>query len=179
MSKLEKQPQSFRIETERLVLKRLTIKDAKFIFELLNTEGWLNYIGDRGVKSVEAAKNYLKEKVLHGRAINGFGMLLVEGKTTRNAMGICGLVKREGLDAHDIGFAFLPQHSGKGYAFESATAVIKYAKEQLALPKLQAITTTENGKSIHLLEKLGMRYIKSVRLPNDKEELSLFEIQLE
>ncbi len=165
------------LKTERLLLRGLTLNDAAFMFELLNTKGWLKYIGDRNVKSVKAAENYLKEKVLIGNTLNGLGMLLVEKEVDRKPIGICGLVSREGLDAPDIGFAFLPEYTGKGYAYESAKPVLTFAKEELKAPKVQAITIKENTASIHLLEKLGMAFVKTIRIPNDEEELMLYEIQ--
>jgi len=165
------------LETERLVLRRMRIEDAAFMLALLNSEGWLKYIGDRNVKNLQEAENYLREKVLIGSSINGLGMLLVEQKEEEKAIGICGLVERDGLEAHDIGFAFLSEFSGKGYALESAQPVLKFAKDQLKLPKVLAITIKENVKSIQLLEKLGLAYVKTIRLPNDEEDLLLYEIQ--
>ncbi len=165
------------IETERLVLRRMRLEDASFILELLNTEGWLKYIGDRNVKTEQAAENYLREKVLVGSSMNGLGMLLVETKSEGKAIGICGLVEREGLDAPDIGFAFLPEHYGKGYAYESAVPVLRFAQADLGMLKVQAITIKENLSSIRLLEKLGMEFIKTIRIPNDEEELLLYQIQ--
>lgn len=173
---MKKVHKPFLLETERLLLRRLHLEDARFMFELLNSPGWLQYIGDRNVKSVEEAERYLKEKVLIGNAINGLGMLLVEEKSKNIPMGICGLVTREGLEAPDIGFAFLPQFYGKGFAFESAVPVLQYAQEILCLPKVQAITVKENIRSILLLEKLGMQFVKKTHIPNDEEELMVYEI---
>lgn len=163
-------------ETERLLLRRLKVEDAAFMCELLNSEGWLKYIGDRQVKTMEAAEKYLKEKVMLGYSMNGLGMLMVENKDPKVSMGICGLVTREGLEAPDIGFAFLPAYTGMGFAYESAIPVLQFAREELRLPKVQAITVKENKASIRLLQKLGLLFTKTTKVPNDDEELMLFEI---
>ncbi len=165
--------------TERLMLRRLEVEDAAFILELLNSEAWLKYIGDRHVKTLDAAEKYLKEKVMPGYTMNGMGMMLVENKELKVPMGICGLLTRKGLNAPDMGFAFLPAYTGMGFAKESAIPVLNFAKEELRLPKVQAITVKENKTSIRLLEKLGMRYIKTIMIPDDEEELMLFEIDFD
>lgn len=165
------------LKTERLVLRRMRLDDAEFVLNLLNTKAWIKYIGDRNVKTTEAAREYIKEKVLMGYSINRLGMLLVELKADGKALGICGLVEREGLEAPDIGFAFLPEFMGRGYALESAEPILNYARVKLGIPKVQAITIKENESSIRLLEKLGMTFIKTIRIPNDEEELMLFEIE--
>ncbi len=164
------------LETERLLLRDMQLDDAPFILKLLNTEGWLKYIGDRNVTSLQAAETYLKEKVMAGRSDRALGMLLVETKGEGEAIGICGLVERKGLDAPDIGFAFLPEHMGKGYAYESARQVLRLANTVKGFKKVQAITIKENLSSIRLLQKLGLEFKRTIRIPNDPEDLMLFEI---
>ena len=112
------------IQTDRLLLAPLTIEDAPFIFELLNTPEWLQYIGDRGIKSQEDAANYILTGPVRSYSQNGFGLLLVKLKDSNTPIGICGLINRPALDDVDIGFAFLSRYTGQGYAFEAANATL-------------------------------------------------------
>lgn len=162
------------IETERLVLKEFSADDAEFIFRLLNSPGWLKYIGTRNINSLEDAGSYIVNKIVQGYKDNSFGFYLAQIKRTNEKTGMCGLVKREGLDNIDIGFAFLPEYEGKGYAFEAASAVMDYAKNTLEIKQVAAITLPDNSKSVKILEKLGMRPVKNIRLPNDNDELMLY-----
>jgi len=165
---------SYIIQTERLSLKEFTLNDTPFIIELLNSEGWLKYIGDRNVKTEEQAKNYLVNGSLKSYLENGFGLYMVEKKDDKKAIGMCGIIKRDNLELPDIGFAFLPDFIGKGYAFEIASATMNYAKEKLNITFVYAITVAYNKKSIALLERIGLKYTKTIKLPNDDEELLLF-----
>lgn len=162
------------LETERLKLREFTLEDSGFIIELLNSPGWLEYIGDKNVKTTEQAKNYLENGPLKSYALNGFGLALVEKKNDLKPIGMCGIIKRDNLENPDIGFAFLPDFSGNGYAFEIANATLVFAKEKLNLPRISAITLPENSRSIRLLEKIGLSLNKSFRFPNSEEELLLF-----
>lgn len=164
----------FILETKRLVLREFTTDDTKFIVELLNSPGWLKYIGDRNVKSEEHAVNYLMNGPMKSYEMNGFGLSLVELKSDKTPIGMCGLIKRENLEYPDIGFAFLPEFMGKGYAFEIANATMIFAKEELKFDKIVAITVSYNKNSIRLLEKIGLKYIKPYFLPYEDEELMLF-----
>ena len=163
------------LETERLTLRLLTALDAPFILGLLNDPGWLRYIGDRGVRSVEDAGNY----ILSGPAAAmverlGFGLYLTERKIDGEPIGICGLIKRDGLDDVDIGFAFLPQFCGCGYAFEAALAVMNLGKSKFGLDRIVGITATDNITSIKLLNKIGMKYERTLQLPKIEGESLLF-----
>lgn len=162
------------IETERLRLREFTLHDVDFIIELLNSAGWLQFIGDKNVKTVEQAKSYLENGPIKSYQTNGFGLSLVEKKDDAIAIGMCGIIKRENLDCPDIGFAFLPSFCGKGYAYEIANATLQYAKDKLKIPKIVAITKTNNNKSIRLLEKIGFNYIRPISLSDDKKDLSLY-----
>jgi RimJ/RimL family protein N-acetyltransferase len=162
------------IQTKRLNLSNLTTGDAAFIYELLNLAGWLKYIGDRNIKTLDDAKNYVLNGPAKSYEANGFGLYLVKLKNENTSVGICGLIKRETLEDVDIGFAFLPQFFGKGYALEAATATLDFAKNKLKLKRVVAITVEYNHKSISLLEKTGMHFEKKIKLPNDEEELMLF-----
>ena len=163
------------LETDRLILLQQCPDDATFILELLNSPGWLKYIGDRAVKTVEDAANYIRNGAMKSYEQNGFGLYMVKLKDSNLPIGICGLIRRPGLEQVDIGFAFLPKHEGMGYAYESASAVMKYGREALGLGIVVAITTKNNVASVKLLNKIGFSFKEMVTLPGDKEELMLFE----
>lgn len=162
------------LETERLTLRLQTTNDAEFILELLNDPSWFQFIGDRGVRTIEEARSYILNGPVRMYEQFGFCLYLVERKEDHIPIGICGLVNRDSLDDIDIGFAFLPKYWGKGYAYEAASAVMTYAKDTLALKRIVAITTQDNHASAKLLEKIGLKFERLVRLPNDDEELRLF-----
>jgi RimJ/RimL family protein N-acetyltransferase len=165
------------LETDRLVLRRLTAEDAAFILGLLNEPSWLRFIGDRGVRTVDDARNYILQGPVHSYERLGFGMYMTELKGSKTPIGICGLVRREALDAADIGYALLPQFWGKGYAYEAASAVMAYAREVLGLGRILAVTAPDNQASIRLLEKLGLRFERMVRLSKDDVEINLFSTE--
>lgn len=162
------------LETERLRLREFTLSDTEFIIELLNSPGWIEFIGDRNVKTEEQAINYLKNGPLKSYLQNGFGLSLVEMKDKQQAIGMCGIIRRDNLENPDIGFALLPGFNGQGYAFEIASATLSHATEKLKLPKISAITLGNNIRSIRLLEKIGLRYIGPFRFPDSEEELLLY-----
>jgi RimJ/RimL family protein N-acetyltransferase len=162
-------------ETNRLIISKFSIKDAPFFLELVNSPNWIKYIGDRHLKTVEDAKNYLKEGTLKSYKDFGFGFYKLQLKEKNNkTIGTCGLVKREQLEYVDIGFAMLPDYEGKGFGFEASTEILKLAKEQFKLSKVLAITLPTNANSIKLLEKLGLSFEKRVKPFEDDEELLLF-----
>jgi [ribosomal protein S5]-alanine N-acetyltransferase len=162
------------LETERLILRWLTTDDAAFILELLNEPSWIRYIGDKGVRTLEDAKNYILTGPLNMYSQLGFGLYLVERKQGRTPIGICGLLKRDTLEYPDIGFAFLSRYQTHGYGFESASATLKYGHEQLHLKRILAITSMDNHGSSKLLEKIGMKFEGTIIFPIDTEELKLF-----
>jgi RimJ/RimL family protein N-acetyltransferase len=162
------------LETQRLILRRQTIDDAEFIFSLVNDPSWLRFIGDRGVRSVEDARAYILKGAMDSYSRHGFGLYLTVLKDSGAPVGICGLVKRETLDDVDIGFAFLPQFAGQGYACESAYAVMTHAKNDIGLKRVIAITHPENLASIRLLKKLGLAFERKIRVASDKDEIDLF-----
>lgn len=163
------------IETNRLIISHLSVDDAAFIMKLVNTPGWLQYIGDRNVKSLDDGRRYLQQGPFKSYAQWGFGLLRVTLKNTGTAIGICGLIKRDGLEDVDIGFALLPAYSGKGYAYEAAAAVLDYARHQLGIHRIVAITLVDNASSLKLLQKLGLRFERMIRLGND--DLALLAIE--
>lgn len=162
------------IETERLVLDKFSIEDAPFILTLLNTPSWIQSIGNRGVKTLADAQSYISDGALNSYRQHGFGPYLVKLKTNGLPIGLCGLFKRDTVDDPDIGFALLPDYTGKGYGFESATAVMKYARDVLGLTRIVGITLPTNQYSIRLLEKLGLRFERRINVRADGEESLLF-----
>lgn len=151
------------LDTARLRLREINDADAPFILELLNEPSFIRNIGDRGVRTFEDAREYIRKGPVASYAINGFGLWLVELQATGEPIGMCGLLRRAVLDAPDIGFAFLPAHQSRGYGFESATAVLAHAREVLRLPRVVAIVNADNEVSTRLLEKLGLSFERMVQ----------------
>lgn len=145
------------LQTERLILRQLTLTDTPFIIELLNSEGWIKYIGERNIKNADQARQYLMDGPIKSYRENGFGLYAVTLKNNNAAIGMCGLVQRNYLPHPDIGYAFLPQYNGRGYAFEIAKAVLQYAFTELKKERILAITLPGNKNSVKLLLKLGMK----------------------
>ncbi len=165
---------SYVLETQRLALREMSPDDAEFILGLLNEPSFLRYIGDKKVRTVEDARQYISTGPVESYERFGFGLYLVELKESRAAMGICGLIQREQLDDVDVGFAFLPRFYSQGYAFESAAAVMDYGRETLGLERIVAITSPDNDSSIRLLEKLGMKHERRMALVEGEPEIELF-----
>ncbi|MBK8955238.1 MAG: GNAT family N-acetyltransferase [Saprospiraceae bacterium] len=164
------------LETQRLLLRRLTFSDAPFLIELLNSPGWLQYIGDKNVKTEEQAIGYLQNGPLKSYAEHGFGLYLVVRKESQVSIGICGLLKRETLDWPDLGFAFLSEFQGLGFAFESAVAVVQFGMQQLHMHEMAAITKPDNLSSKRLLEKLGFQREGSIAMHGTPDPLLLYKI---
>lgn len=162
------------IETARLALRKLSPADAPFVVQLLNDPAFVRFIGDRGVRTVDDAEQYILSGPVSSYARFGFGLYLVELKDGRAPIGICGLLKRPYLDAVDLGFALLPGYRARGYAFESASAVLGYARNVFGFDRILAITTPDNDASIALLTRLGFRFERTCRASADEPELRLF-----
>jgi RimJ/RimL family protein N-acetyltransferase len=167
------------LETERLTLRQMTTKDAEFILGLLNEPSFIQNIGDRKVRTVEDACSYILNGPVKSYEKNGFGLYLVVLKETHESIGMCGLIKRDGLEDVDIGYALLPKFWSRGYAVEAARAVKEYAKDAIGLKQIVAIVDPANEDSIRVLEKIGLHYEKMVRLSADDIELKLFAIDFE
>lgn len=146
------------LETVRLRLRPFDLADRAFIVTLLNEEGFLRYIGDKGVRNEADAVEYLQSGPIRSYSNNGFGLLLVEDASTGEPLGMCGLILRPDQPHPDIGYAFLKAEHGKGFAAEAAQAVLDHAQHALKIDTLLAFVAPENDRSIRLLEKLGMRY---------------------
>jgi RimJ/RimL family protein N-acetyltransferase len=166
------------LETERLILRHQTIEDAAFILELLNDPSWIQYIGDRGVRTINDARDYILKGAQDMYARLGFGFYLTELKDGGIPIGICGLVKRDFLEDVDVGFAFLPRFWGKGYAFEAASAVMGYAQSVLGIKRIVAITSEDNHASAKLLKKLGLNFEAMIPYAGTDEEVRLFAINI-
>lgn len=162
------------LETERLTLREITTEDAEFIYNLLNDPDFLRYIGDRKIKNLDDAKEYISKKMIPNYETFGFGFYLTELRENGTPTGVCGLVKRPFLEHVDVGFAFLPEYRGNGYAFESASAILKYAKNNLGINYIVAITDPDNFRSIKLLEKLGLKFSKMIQFDNEEKKCRLF-----
>jgi RimJ/RimL family protein N-acetyltransferase len=164
------------LETERLLLRPLTTDDAPFILTLLNEPSFLRFIGDKKVRNLEDARQYILTGPMASYERHGLGLLAVELKASQTAIGMCGLLKREELPEPDIGFAYLPDFWGQGFAFEAAKAVMNDARESLKLNRVLAIVNPDNDASIKLLERLGLKFerlkgdVKLYALPNEPVE---------
>jgi RimJ/RimL family protein N-acetyltransferase len=172
------------LETERLTLREVTEDDADFMLDLLNQPSFIRYIGDRHVRSIDEAREFIRTRYQKSYRDHGYGLYLVElkeenaGRTPdasqsairnpQSQIGVCGFVKRDNFDFPDIGFAFLPQFEKKGYAFESASAVLEYGRRALGLREVLAITTQDNENSGKLLRKLGFEFDELIEMPNNE-----------
>lgn len=166
------------LETDRLRLRTLTPDDAEFMLGLLNEPSFIQNIGDRGVRTVDDARSYILNGPVASYEKHGFGLWLVEVKDSGAPIGICGLLKRDAMDDTELGYALMPEYWSKGYALESASAVMAYASEELGLKRVAAITDVGNESSIRVLEKIGFKYEGMIRLSDDAPELKLFASEL-
>ncbi len=162
------------LETERLVLRRLTFDDGNFILGLLNQPSFLQFIGDRGVRTLDDARSYLQNGPLSSYDRLGYGLFLVSLREVGTPIGMCGLLKREALEDADIGFAFLPEHWARGYACESAAAVLALGHSTFGLERIAAIANTDNAASIRVLEKIGMKFQRMMTMPGESHEIRLY-----
>ena len=162
------------LETDRLQLRMLSVDDAQFVLRLLNEPSFIQNIGDRGVRTLDDARAYIQKGPIASYETFGFGLWIVETKSAGLPVGICGLLKRDVLDDVDIGYALLPEFWSRGYALESASAVMAYAKEKLGSKRVLAVVNADNQSSIRLLEKMGFQYERMVRLAEDAPEIKLF-----
>jgi RimJ/RimL family protein N-acetyltransferase len=161
------------LRSERLVLREFNLDDAGFILELLNEPGFLHFIGDKGVKTLAAAHAYLQQGPIDSYRRCGFGLYLAS-LSDGTAIGMCGLLKRDGLADVDVGFAFLRRYWSRGYATEAAHAVLAYGRSSLNLRRIVAIVAADNLASIAVLEKVGLEFERLIRLSPEGSELKLF-----
>ena len=160
------------LKTDRLILRRYTLDDAEFIMRLVNDPSWLRFIGDKNVHNLDDARRYLREGPLDMYERYGFGMYRVEERDSGTLAGMCGLIKRDTLPDADVGYAFLPEFRGKGYAFEAASAVLEHGNRVFGLKRILAITSLDNAGSIRVLEKAGMKFEREMEFrPGDPVKL--------
>ena len=162
------------VNTKRLSIAKACLDDAPFIFELLNTPSWIEYIGDRGIKTVQDAERYIQDALIDSYQKNGFGLYKVLNSEESKPIGLCGLLQREFLQVPDLGFAILPEYAGKGYMKEAAQAVLKYETNKHNLKEVQAITSPINSRSRGLLKVLGFSMLKAIWPDGNEEELVLY-----
>ena len=167
-------PETFK--TDRLLLTPTSVDDASLFLELLNTPKWIEFIGDRNVKTLNQAKEYISSRVLPQYKRLGYGNYTVALLSDGAKIGCCGLYDRKGLEGVDIGFSYLPVYERQGYGYEAASCIKEVAFNQFKLQKIGAITAKKNIASQRLLEKLGLVFIKKIQLENDPEELHYYEL---
>jgi RimJ/RimL family protein N-acetyltransferase len=161
-------------ETARLRLRHLIETDASFILELLNEPDFIRNIGDREVRTLDAARRYIQHGPVASYSRHGFGLFLVELQDTAAPIGICGLLKRDYLDDVDVGFALRESFRGKGYAFEAASAAMRHGREVLGLGRIVAITSPDNHASMSVLRRLGLEFERMIRIPDQSRDTRLF-----
>jgi RimJ/RimL family protein N-acetyltransferase len=162
------------LETARLSLRRLDFDDAPFLVGLLNQPSFLANIGDRGVRNVEDAHRYLREGPMAMYERFGFGLWHVGQLSDGASVGMCGLLRRDVLPDVDVGYAFLPQYWGLGYAFEAADATLKQAAKKFGLRRVIGVVSSGNVGSIRVLEKLGMSFERMVSMRPDEPDIRLY-----
>jgi RimJ/RimL family protein N-acetyltransferase len=162
------------LETERLVLREFHLDDAEFVLQLLNESAFLRFIGDKGVKTLADARDYLLKGPIESYRRFGFGLYLASLREDGTPIGMCGLVKRAGLADVDVGFALRSRYWSRGYAVEAAAALLDYGKRTLNLGRIVAIANSDNHASIAVLEKIGLKFERMVRLSTDAVEVKLF-----
>lgn len=162
------------LETSRLIIEEAVLEDAPFIFKLLNSPNWIEYIGNRGIKDQDDAKAYIRDSLIGSYRSNGFGLYKVSLKSNESPIGICGLLQRDFLDHPDIGFATLPEFEGQGYTFEAAHAIVDHSIEKMGYSTILAITSPKNIKSQNLLSKLGLTKVDSLVSGNNDEVTLLY-----
>ena len=176
---MKHKPALSRLETERLQLRWLTEDDADLMLAIWNDPAFIRYVGDRGVRTRHEALTAMRDGVFKLYRDFGYGPYKLALHDSDEAMGICGLFKRDNLEYLDIGYGLLPAFCGAGYAFEAAEAVAGHARDHMKLPELCAIVTPENTRSVHLLEKLGMNAGEPIRMPGDDEDVVLYRVSLD
>ena len=166
------------METDRLVLRRFTPEDAGFVLRLLNEPSFIQNIGDKGVRTLEQAVRYLADGPIESYARNGHGLNLVSLKDSLQPIGMCGLLKRNGLLDVDLGYAFLPEFFSRGYAYEAAAAIVRSCGGFPHLRRIVAFVSLGNAASIRVLHKLGFAFAGTTRLDPAAPDLSLYSLLL-
>ena len=162
------------LETARLRLRTVETDDAAFYYALVNDPTWLEFIGDKGIRSIEQARTALIDGPLAMQQRLGYSLYIMERKEDGQALGMCGLIRRDFLPDVDIGYAIRPEYFGRGYTYEAASAVVEYARDVLRLPRLMGITNPANTVSINLLAKLGLTFVEHKVLPPDSRPTNIY-----
>ncbi|EMB9228815.1 GNAT family N-acetyltransferase [Vibrio harveyi] len=166
------------LTTKRLTLRLVSVEDAPFILELYNQPDFYRFVGDKQIRTLEEAKRYIQDNMLRMQELKGVSLLVVETNHDKQPVGICGLVKRDTLTAFDIGYSYLPSAYGKGYAKEAASVVVDFAREEMNIENLVAITNNDNIRSISLLEKLGFQFERVEQTYDNGRTLQLYTKEL-
>lgn len=164
------------IETPRIIIEPITLNDAAFFVYLVNSPGWLQFIGDRNIKDEAAARRFLENGFLRSYTENQFGYYIVRIKENQDPIGICGFLKKPSLENPDFGFAFLPNFGGRGYAYEACQAVLEYGFQTFGFDVLDAVTMPDNVRSIRLLHKLNFHMVRQVKADPAEDALVLFRL---
>ena len=165
-----------KLESERLIIRDFTLKDAPFYFDLFNDPDWIRFISDKNLKSVDETEAYLKKMQLENSKMGGLGFFTVILKETNEAIGTSTALQREQVDFVDIGYGFLPKGRGKGYALEATKLIIEYIRNKFKQEKVLAFTIPENKNSQKLLKKLDFKFTGYQNIFDDEED-AVFEYQ--
>lgn len=168
----------WRLETGRLWLRRMSLDDADLMLAIWNDPAFVKFVGDRGIRNLEQAREAMRTGALALYREHGYGPYAMILKADGTRIGICGLFKREVLGHPDIGFAALPEYCGRGYAGEAAEAVVAHARDDLGIGELTAIVSPGNAASIGLIEKLGLSFSEMITMPGDDEAVCLYSMAL-
>ncbi len=169
---------AWQLETGRLYLRRVTLDDADLMLAIWNDPAFMHNVGDRGVRTIEDARQEMKAGALAHYEEYGYGPYAMVLKPDGARIGICGLFKRQNLDHPDIGFAVLPRYCGTGFAEEASRAVIAHAADDLGLRVLHAIVSPDNAPSVRLIEKLGLSFVEMITMPGDEQAIRLYSMAL-
>ena len=162
------------VETPRLVLRRLEERDAAFVLNLVNDADWLKFIGDKGVRTLDDARDYLRNGPMAMYAQHGHGLYCVQSKASGEPIGMCGLIKRATMPGPGIGYALLPAYCGQGLAWEAAASVLRHARDVLCLPAVYGLVSPQNQPSINLINKLGLRFERFSRQPIAGKDINIY-----
>lgn len=165
------------LETERLLLRTMREDDAPFYLALVNEPSWLEHIGDKGIRTLDDARESIVAGPMRMQRLLGYSLYLVERKADGAPLGLCGLILRDTLPGTDIGYALAPRYWGHGYAYEAAAAIVDLARDRLGLRRLFGIVSPANAPSIALLEKLGLSFLRSARFPPDGRETHVYCVE--
>ena len=166
------------LATERLRLRTVTLDDAAFYHALVNDPAFIEHIGDRGIRTLEQARQSVLDGPVAMQVQRGHSLYVVELKDDATPIGMCGLIKREKLDGVDIGYAYLQPYWRQGYAYEAGMAVLAHAPA-LGLRRVLAITSPNNIASNVLLRKLGMRFERFMHLVPEDAGSNLYSVDIE